>query len=373
MLGNGKISGDDVQTDTSGQQDEYFDQQANSTDIRWTVNDTFSIKYIFGYTDYFYDRTSDTELTSNTNTFTPGDVAGVPVTFSGDRQFYVSQETEYISHELQFFNDWTDSLTTTTGLFYYQAAITQRGDFYNSNDLNPGATPGVCCAPGQSKFVFELQLRGGGADRGDRPRCRCGRDSWASYRRSICSPRSSRVWRRGRRPFRLPGLSNAFCFPVAFNNNPFQLCAGQWAADNGDRVAHGPITYGTNLEYQTRSEREAFAVYTQSVYTLNEHFALTLGARWARDQLHGEENLFTYVENLGFAGGDLPSAQLTAMNVAIGAMDANGQILDYNNLRTAGLPVPSRCGGSCIARTTRSPVGSTSTGRRTIKICCTSR
>ena len=35
--------------------------------MRWTVNDQFSIKYIFGYTDYFYDRTSDYELTWNTN------------------------------------------------------------------------------------------------------------------------------------------------------------------------------------------------------------------------------------------------------------------------------------------------------------------
>ena len=59
----------------------------------------FSIKYIFGYTDYFYDRTSDVDLTSNTDAFT---------TYSGDEQFYVSQETEYISHELQFFNDWND-------------------------------------------------------------------------------------------------------------------------------------------------------------------------------------------------------------------------------------------------------------------------
>ncbi len=115
MLGLGTLSGDDVATDTSGHQDEYFDQQANSTDIRWTVNDTFSIKYIFGYTDYFYDRTSDVDLSSNTNADT---------TYSGDQQFYVSQETEYVSHELQFFNDWNDSLTTTTGLFYYDAKIT---------------------------------------------------------------------------------------------------------------------------------------------------------------------------------------------------------------------------------------------------------
>ena len=119
FMGLGTLSGNDISTDTSGHQDEYFDQQANSTDIRWTVNDQFSIKYIFGYTDYFYDRTTDFDLSSNTN---------ANGNFSGDQQFYVSQETEYVSHELQFFNDWNDQLTTTTGLFYYQAAITQRGE-----------------------------------------------------------------------------------------------------------------------------------------------------------------------------------------------------------------------------------------------------
>ena len=74
--------------------------------MRWTINDQFSIKYIFGYTDYFYDRTSDVDLTSNTNTFQPGQFGQ----YSGDHQFYVSQETEYVSHELQFFNDWNDRL-----------------------------------------------------------------------------------------------------------------------------------------------------------------------------------------------------------------------------------------------------------------------
>ena len=104
--------------------------------------------------------------------------------------------------------------------------------------------------------------------------------------------------------------------------------------------AHGPNTTGTNLEYQTRSEREAFAIYSQSVYTFNEHFALTLGARWARDQLHGEENLFTYVENLGFAGGDLPS-DAADRDERRDRCDGcrTVRVLDYNNLRTAGLPV----------------------------------
>ena len=61
-------------------------------------------------------------------------------------------------------------------------------------------------------------------------------------------------------------------------------------------MAHSPLTTGNNFAYQDRTEREAFALYSQSVYTFNEHFALTLGARWARDQLNGEENLFSYTE-----------------------------------------------------------------------------
>ena len=338
MMGLGSLSGSDVQTDTSGQQDESFDQQANSTDIRWTLSDTFSMKYIFGYTDYFYDRTSDTELTSNTNTFTPG-----PTQFSGDRQYYVSQETEYVSHELQFFNDWTDALTTTTGLFYYQAAITQRADFYNSNggskfnvDFNyAAATPIAAAAPGAS-FAGLVPLL---------PKV------------DLFTAKQAGLARRAGVPSGLPGLTAAFCNPTtdpSFANNPYTSCSGRWNADNGDRVAHGPVTQGTNVEYQTRSEREAFAVYSQSVYTFNEYFALTLGARWARDQLNGEENLFTYGENFSpLLGGDLPAASLTAMNVAIGAMTPTGQILDYNNLRTNGLPSTRHCGGSCIAKTTR--------------------
>jgi len=346
MMGLGDIDGHDVATDTSGYQDEYFDQQANSTDIRWTVNDQFSIKYIFGYTDYFYDRTSDTELSSNTNAFGPTTTVGLAGTpacsasngcqFSGDRQFYVSQETEYVSHELQFFNDWTDKFTTTSGLFYYTANITQRGDFYNAMGANnkftqnfnyAAAMPSVLAAPGTSPFAAFIP---------------------ALPKVDLFTAKQSGLAARAGVPSGLNPLTAAFCSTVAtgapgqgFNANPFRFCFGQWAADagKGDSVPHGPNTTGTNLEYQTRSEREAFAVYSQSVYTFNEHFALTLGARWARDQLHGEENLFTYVENLGGFGGDLPAASLTAMNVAIGAMSPAGQVLDYNNLRTAGLPV----------------------------------
>ena len=42
FLGLGHLRGPNDATDTSGHQDEYFDQQANSTDMRWTINDQFS-------------------------------------------------------------------------------------------------------------------------------------------------------------------------------------------------------------------------------------------------------------------------------------------------------------------------------------------
>ena len=132
MLGFKSLEGDDLVTDTNGQQDEYFDQQALSLDAYWQVNEKLGIKYIFGYTDYFYDRTSDVDLTSNT---------------IFDNTFYVSQETEYVSHELQFFYDPTDKLSITTGLFAYDAKITQRGDYYDENCQSAGNT--LCIAPRQ--------------------------------------------------------------------------------------------------------------------------------------------------------------------------------------------------------------------------------
>ncbi len=371
MLGLGNLIGDPTYaTDTSGHQDEYFDQQANSTDMRWTVNDTFSIKYIFGYTDYFYDRTTDTELTSNTDTFTPTSTptrrraASRAVQFSGDQQFYVSQETEYVSHELQFFNDWTDQLTTTTGLFYYQANISQRWDFYNSN--------------GNGKYNAGLRLH---RRRYQRGRLTRGQPGFAAFVPSLpkvglFTAKQSGLARAGMASlsdrFRIHAeLRNRSASEVPFNGNPFRFCFGQWDGDptNGNQsYAHGPNTPGTSLEYQTRTEREAFALYTQSVYTFNEHFALTLGCSLgARPAARRGEPLYLRREpwwvRWRSSGGEL-----AAMNVAIGAMAPNGQVLDYNKLRDRrSAASPNRCGASWNARTMPSPAASTSTGRRTTR------
>ncbi len=117
VQGFDNLKGNDLVTDTNGLQNEGFDQQAGTSDISWQVNDKVTLKYIFGYSSFFYDRNTDVDLTSS-------DVF--------DNQFYVSQEAEYTSHELQAFTDVSDALSITTGLFYYDSKITQRGDFWDS-------------------------------------------------------------------------------------------------------------------------------------------------------------------------------------------------------------------------------------------------
>ena len=307
MLGLGHLSGSDVSTDTSGHQRESFDHQANSTDARWTLNDALSIKYIFGYTDYFYDRTTDQDLTSNTDAYT---------LYSGDSQFYVSQEVEYVSHELQFFADFTDKLSTTSGLFYYTANISQRSDSYNSNGNGIYAEDFDYSAAGPYSFLEFFPKVG------------------------LFTAKQSGLARRAGVSSGLPAPTDPDgCFQVPWNRDPLEYCFGQWSGDAGDtRVPHGPLTAATSQEYQTRTEREAFAAYTQGVYTFDEHFALTLGVRWSRDQLSAEENLFDYTESSRAIGGDLPAEFLTQMNIATGALAEDGTVLDYNQLRTDGVP-----------------------------------
>ena len=91
------------------------------------------------------------------------------------------------------------------------------------------------------------------------------------------------------------------------------FCFGSWKGNTKSHVAHqNPFVSATDLQYQTRSERNSYAAYTQGVYTFNEHFALTLGARWARDQLTGEENTAYYNERYRQRGYGLRVSRVPA-------------------------------------------------------------
>ena len=306
LIGTDNLDSDDLKTDTNGQQDEFFDHQAFSADVTWEINDKWSLKYIFGYTDYFYDRESDVDLTSN------------PIM---DRTFYVSQDTIYESHELQVFWDPTEKFSLTTGFFVYDANIRQRGDFYDytcvgdpncvsryANDDPTGALAGV-------------------------------------GKQDLFSARAATLAQRAGTP--LPGN----CFTGDAIGTPNQLdtyCFGEWLGDTGDSIPHGPNTIATDLEYQTGTDRDAYAVFTQGVYQINEQFALTMGLRWARDELDGYESIFYYSEGdivpLGFGTGGTGcvgancTSDLAATNQSLGFIDTDGTILDPSRTLIAGIP-----------------------------------
>ncbi|MFM7119255.1 MAG: hypothetical protein ACKOZX_03230, partial [Gammaproteobacteria bacterium] len=117
VFGDGDIDGKDICASTSGHNWENFDQNGVQANIAWQVNDSLELKYIYGYNQLLYQRITDDDLT------------GSPF---HDRQFYVNHEADYSSHEVQAFYDLTDSISVTSGIFFYQATIEQRGDFYSS-------------------------------------------------------------------------------------------------------------------------------------------------------------------------------------------------------------------------------------------------
>ena len=81
------------------------------------------------------------------------------------------------------------------------------------------------------------------------------------------------------------GLSDPDAFNIQLSN---------WYGDDGTNpnldVQWGPNTRGSDLLYHTQTVREAFAVYTQGVWQINDKFALTAGIRYASDTLTAEEN-----------------------------------------------------------------------------------
>ena len=307
VLGFDNIDGDDLETETSGAQDEYFDHQAVNFDAYWDINDWLSTKYIFGYTDYFYDRTTDADLTNGLELFDTA-VLRQP----GNRvRFPRAPVLRGIPPRRS---------RSPSGLFAYDAKITQRGDNFD----------GICqrdpdCG---SKLVTDFPIPYSAIDPGL---------GFLDF-----TPQVDLFYARQ------AGIAEKGGTPLPFNCTPLNgiprtYCFGPWVADDeADRIPSGPRTMGTSLEYQTRTERDAYAVFTQGTYTFNENWALTLGIRWARDELEGYETVYYYTEDdfitLDFdhqLGGFSP---LMFLNQALGYMDANGNVLDPRLLITAGLP-----------------------------------
>ncbi|MFT7111406.1 MAG: outer membrane receptor protein involved in Fe transport [Porticoccaceae bacterium] len=281
----GDIKGDDVCAATNGLNREEFDQRGTQFSVTWNVSEDLELNYIYGLNKSSYRRTTDDDNTASQ---------------FHDRQFYVNHEADYSSHELQAFYDFSDTFSITSGIFFYDANIDQRGDFYSSlNEArmtqpyedNTSLSAGAAAASGLPEGISATALLGANPMAtlfSAKKSCQIENPSAA------CAANFSVNNKNTDLEFNTDGLPTR-------NDN---LYASAWSGDDGTtpglNVIHGPDTQGSDVLYATRTERDAFAAYSQAVWDIDETFTVTFGIRYAKDEVKAEENLFRYNET----GGD---------------------------------------------------------------------
>ena len=308
----GDIDGGKLCAATNGLNREDFNQQGTQATLTWDATDSLTVKYIYGQNQLSYQRTTDDD-----NTYSQ----------IQDRQFYVNHEADYSSHELQAFFEISDTISITSGVFWYDALIDQRGDFYSSvgsarfqNAYEDNTIAGFFgSAPMATLFASKNRC----LLEGSAPTCQ----------RNYAAETSNEMIFSG----------NGLDPNVTRNDN---LYVSQWYGDDGTNpeldVINGPNTIGSDLLYATQTQREAFAAYTQGVWDFAEDLTLTVGVRYAWDEVTAEENLFRYTESaalLGFLNADTNLA-LYAVNAANG-----GYQMTTEELYEAGDVIPA---GSAI-------------------------
>jgi outer membrane receptor protein involved in Fe transport len=334
----GKIKGDDVCAATNGQNNEEFVQTGTQFSIAWDATDALQFKYIYGRNELIYHRYTDDDNTGNPY---------------WDRTFYVNHEADYESHEFQAFYDIGESLTFTSGIFFYDARIDQRGDFYpwqtnvrkfsepyqDNTSLTQGAAEALICGVDPDTGI-PLGCTGAvdpgtGLTDQETADALVGAPATAllgmqSEMVTLFSARDACQAQEGGCVRGTP-------------DNPAGISAATslWGGDDGSNrnldVIHGPRTVGTDLLYTTVTEREAFAAYTQGVWDINELFTLTLGIRYGEDKLKAEENLWYYEETGGLNalyGG------LAGINVVNGGLvdDGTGNLVPTDIATHEGVP-----------------------------------
>ena len=241
------IDGNDLCAFTNGLNNETFNQQGNQLEFSWDINEDLTFKYLLGYNELLYERDSDDDNTASTTI---------------DRTFYVNHEATYASHELQLFWDVGEDLTFTSGVFYYQATIDQRYDFYDATASARYTDP----AQGVDNILSAVAP---GLIPGDPP---------LMFLAGLPTPVTRTTAR---------DASIAAGTPTG----DITVLAGPWLGESTYGVLPNghSSTPGTDLIMSNITERESLAAYTQGVWDINAKFTLTLGARYAKDNLSGAE------------------------------------------------------------------------------------
>lgn len=319
---------DDLKIDSNGQYDEFFDQQALQLNFSYT-GDNWEIKYFGGYTDFFYDRTTDEDKSGNTRL--------------GTDNFYVLQDNKNWQHELQFTFD-TERLSVTTGVFAYESDIQQTLDLYDPIDTQGRFQQNASyagLAGGIAEFGALLEALGPGLDPGTL--------SQADPLLDILT--AQRAFEGGAE------LSPA--------NGGLTIIA-PWYGDTGTGLRQarhaGRSTAGTYFAWDNDIRTRAYAAYTQAEYQFAERWAITAGLRYARDEKRAEERLYGMQESIDllafgifdagdiFAGAEVPGLAAGALDFAVsnpGVLDGCGSNLLclYNTINGAIDPTAAALNG----------------------------
>ncbi|MDB2328358.1 TonB-dependent receptor [Pseudomonadales bacterium] len=298
---SGDINGSDLCAATNGFQREEFEADTTQLNLTYQLTDDIELKYIYGLNELMYRRTTDDDNTASQ---------------FHDRQFYVNHEAAYESHELVVVVDFSEDFSLTSGIYFYDATIDQRGDFYSSVGERRFIDP----------YLFSTAIFGPGP---------------------MTTLHGARASCEGSTAFGC-NRNDSLQDPDAYN---LQLSA--WLGDPGTDpdldVKWGPNTLGSDLLYHTQTKRKAFAAYSQGVWQLNEKFALTVGLRYASDELVAEENLWRYSETGGDDGNFIPAifGSLAVMNMANGGFETDASLVSDANpfgviYDEYGQPTPTR-------------------------------
>lgn len=327
-----EIDGTDLCAATNGLNREQFDQQGTQLSIEWDAADSLTLKYIFGFNQLTYQRVTDDDNTAS---------------LFHDRQFYVNHEADYTSHELQAFWDPTESFSLTSGIFFYDATIDQRGDFFSSlfesrfidayeDNTSLSAAAAALVAPPADP---------------DNPTAE--ESAAIAAITGLNASTFAFQGRPGATLFSARDLCSGTTPPPACARNSFQtvLYTSAWYGDNGTNpalnVIHGPNTLGSDLLYTTQTKREAFAAYSQGAWDINEDFTLTFGLRYASDEVTAEENLYRYSETGGDTFLDLYGGLATVNEINGGfemnddgtvRVDADGNRIPTQKVTNGGIP-----------------------------------
>jgi len=282
----------DLKIDTNGPYDEFFDHQAVAFNVAYS-GESWELKYMAGYTDFFYDRDTDEDKTGNNRL--------------GSYQFYVLQENENWQHELQFTFE-TGKWFVTSGAFLYESTINQRLDLYDpidtqgryQNDANYSLVGGI------ANWGATLAAFGGQAGP------------------LLDINQAQRAYEAGA--------------PLSPDNGGLTLFA-PWYGDTGTGLQgarhSGASTPGTFFAWDNDILTTASAFYTQAEYEINQEWTFTAGVRYAKDKKEAKERLIGMSESIALT-------PCVLFNCLAGGLQANYAAWAFN---PANADDVAACGG----------------------------